>query len=936
MTTEKTKGYKDTLNLPQTDFPMRGNLPVKEPERLKKWSSGEIYRKILDSRKAEAKYTLHDGPPYANGNIHMGTALNKILKDFVVKSKWMSGYYSHYVPGWDCHGLPIEHKVDSELQAREKGLSPLKIRKACREYATRYIDIQREEFKRLGVFGDWEDPYLTMAYSYEARITRELGTFIDKGSVYKQKKPVYWCASCGTALAEAEVEYQDHTSPSIFVRFSFLDDPSEAVPELKGIPAGVVIWTTTPWTIPANLAVALHPDFTYVAISWAGEALIVAEDLASHLAAAMGIDEPEVIAKFPGTVLEGLKTAHPLYDRESIIVLADYVTLEAGTGCVHTAPGHGQEDYATGLKYDLEIYAPVDDQGKFTDEVEYFSGKYVFDANPDVSRLLREKGALLAESTLEHSYPHCWRCKTPVIFRATEQWFISMEKNSLRDKSLDAIRSVKWIPEWGQQRIYQMIENRPDWCISRQRAWGSPITIFYCKTCDHPLMDKGICDHIADLMVENGADVWFAEEAENLLPPGTSCSSCGGTTFEKDTNILDVWFDSGVSHAAVLDDREDLTWPCDMYLEGSDQHRGWFHSSLLASVGTRDEAPYKEVLTHGYVVDGDGRKMSKSMGNVISPQEIIDKLGAEIVRLWVAAEDYREDIRISKEILQRVSEAYRRVRNTCRYLTGNLCDFDPESDTVPYEELEEIDKWALMRLSRVTTRIRSAYDSYQYYMVFHTLHNFCVVDLSNFYLDVLKDRMYASPGNSRIRRSAQTVFFQIAEAVVGLMAPILSFTAEEVSEHLPGERPESVFLGRFPSPDEKWDDTTIEERYGRLLDMRELVTKALEEKRQAKTIGNSLEAGIDLFVSDKDSASFLESFGRDLADLFICSQVRVVDGTDIPEGAVTDEKVPGFAVLVVPAEGQKCERCWKYTPEVGSFDDHPGICRRCHDVIMEG
>jgi len=933
MGSDKPKGYKDTLNLPNTDFPMRGNLPVKEPERLARWEKQDLYRKVLDSRKDRETYTLHDGPPYANGHIHMGTALNKILKDFVVKSKWMSGHYSHYVPGWDCHGLPIEHKVDSDLKAREKGLSAIKIRKACREYAGKYIDIQRDEFRRLGVFGDWENPYLTMAYPYEARITREFGSFVDNGSVYKKKKPVYWCASCGTALAEAEVEYHDHTSPSVYVSFPFTDDPGERIPELSGTPTSVAIWTTTPWTIPANLAIALHPDLTYVAIRSNDGAIIAAQDLAAHLVSAMETGEPDIIASFQGKVLEGLRTRHPLYDRESIIVLADYVTLEAGTGCVHTAPGHGQDDYETGLKYDLEVYAPVDDEGRFTKDVEFFAGQFVFDANKNVISKLAEKGALLASAEVDHSYPHCWRCKSPIIFRATEQWFISMSHNELRSGSLDAINSVQWIPSWGQKRIYQMIENRPDWCISRQRSWGSPITIFYCIDCDETLMTKQICDHVADLMEESGADIWFTESAQDLLPAGTSCPSCEGKSFRKDVNILDVWFDSGVSHAAVLEDREDLPWPADMYLEGSDQHRGWFHSSLLASVGTRGKPPYREVLTHGYVVDGNGRKMSKSMGNVISPQDIIKKYGAEIIRLWVAAEDYRDDIRISQEILQRLSEAYRRIRNTCRYLLGNLSDFDPDTDTVPFEEMDELDRWALLRFSQVTDRITSAYGTYQYHIVFHTLHNFCVVDLSNFYLDVLKDRMYASTADSSIRRSGQTAFLKIAEGIVRLMAPVLPFTAEEVWENLPGDRPESIFLDEFPAVEDRWQDQELENRYNELLKIREVVTKALEEERQEKRIGNSLEASLKLYVKGETVSSFLTSFGENLADLFIVSGATVETVDEIPSDARCDETVAGFGVQVLPAQGEKCERCWTYKPEVGTFSDHPGICSRCHGAI---
>jgi isoleucyl-tRNA synthetase len=848
----------------------------------------------------------------------------------------MSGMYSHYVPGWDCHGLPIEHKVDSELKARERGLPPLEVRRACREYANKYIDIQRDEFKRLGVFGDWDNPYLTMAHHYEARITRELGTFIEKGLVYKRKKPVYWCASCATALAEAEVEYHDHTSPSIYVKFPFLDDPSDRVPELAGIQTEIVIWTTTPWTIPANLAIALHPDLTYTAIRVNGKALIVAEELAANVAGAGGFEQTDPIARFQGGVLEGLKTRHPLYDRESVIVLADYVTLEAGTGCVHTAPGHGQDDYETGLKYDLEVYAPVDDSGRFTQEVEYFAGTPVFEANREVIRKLDEAGALLAELTIEHTYPHCWRCQSPIIFRATEQWFISMELGDLRKKALTEINNVSWIPAWGQQRIYSMIENRPDWCISRQRSWGSPITIFYCESCEETLMSREICDHVADLMEENGADIWHSEEAKNLLPQGTKCPACQGTSFRKDMNILDVWFDSGVSHAAVLEDRDDLPWPSDMYLEGSDQHRGWFHSSLLASVGTRGKAPYREVLTHGYVVDGNGRKMSKSMGNVISPQDITNRNGAEIIRLWVAAEDYRDDIRISQEILQRLSEAYRRIRNTSRYLLGNLDGFDPGKDMIPYAQMEELDRWAMMRLSQVTRRILAAYEKYQYHTVFHTLHNFCVVDLSNFYLDVLKDRMYASVKESHLRRSAQTVFLHLAEGIVKLMAPILSFTAEEVWEYLPGHRPESVFLSRFPAPEDQWEDSELDRRFLELLKVRDVATKALEEMRQDKKIGNALEAELKIYCQKQETAEFLLSFGPALADLFIVSETFVEVADTLPEDSVRDERTPGIGIQVVRTSGAKCERCWKFTADVGSFEDHPTICGRCREVLEQG
>ena len=933
MAAESPKSYKDTLNLPKTDFPMRASLPRKEPERLQKWADQDIYRKILEARAGKETYTLHDGPPYANGNIHMGTALNKILKDFVVKSKWMAGKYSHYVPGWDCHGLPIEHKVDTELKARETGLPAIEIRRACRDYANRFIDIQRTEFRRLGVFGDWDHPYLTMAYPYEARITREFGAFVEQGSVYKRRKPVYWCSSCGTALAEAEVEYHDHTSPSIYVKFPFMDDPAQRIPELKGIPSSVAIWTTTPWTIPANLAIALHPDFSYVAFLVNGEALIAAEDLASGLASTMGVGEPEILARFPGKLIEGLKTSHPLYDRESVVVLGDYVTLDAGTGCVHTAPGHGQDDYETGLRYGLDIYAPVDDEGKFTSDVDFFAGMHVFAANRAVIDKLGEVGALLAEAPIKHTYPHCWRCDSPIIFRATEQWFISLEHNDLRSRALEAINKVQWIPAWGRQRIYQMIENRPDWCISRQRSWGSPITIFYCEDCGQALMSGDICNHVADLMEDNGADVWFTASAAELLPKGTKCLACGGVSFKKDMNILDVWFDSGASYAAVLQDRDDLNWPCDMYLEGSDQHRGWFHSSLLESVGTRGEPPYREVLTHGYVVDGNGRKMSKSLGNVIAPQKIIDKYGAEIIRLWVSATDYRDDIRISDEILLRLTEAYRRIRNTCRYLLGNLSDFDPDRDSIPFNEMDELDRWAMLRLSRVTDRIVEAYDAFQYHNVFHTLHNFCVVDLSNFYLDILKDRMYTSAADSPLRRSGQTAFLALADGIVRLMAPILSFTAEEVWENLPGSRAESVFLTEFSAPDPGWADQELENRYQKLVAIRDVVTKALEEDRRLKKIGNSLEAAVTLHVTDPALAEFLESFGKGLPDLFIVSSATIESHGKLPKNAFTGEGLPGFAVTVGRAEGGKCERCWRFAPEVGAEGGISGICGRCQNVV---
>ena len=772
--------YKQTLNLPKTDFPMKANLVQKEPEWLKNWERDGLYQKIRKSSEGRKRFILHDGPPYANGNIHMGTAFNKILKDIIIKSKQMSGYDSPYVPGWDCHGLPIEHQVDKELGPKRKTLSQTEIRRLCRAYAEKYINIQREEFKRLGVFGEWNDPYLTMNFAYEAVIVREFGRFALQGSVYKSKKPIYWCTSCKTALAEAEVEYEPHTSPSIFVAFPLVSDLSEEYPVLKGKKVSVLIWTTTPWTIPANLALAFHPDYDYVAVQEGEEVFILAKGLLEKVSQRLSWKNPVILTGLDPRFLEGKKTRHPLYDRESVMILAPYVTLEDGTGIVHTAPGHGQEDYESGLRYHLDIYSPLDDEGKFLPEVEFFAGQFVFEANDTVKERLRQGLALKGEETIEHSYPHCWRCKNPVIFRATEQWFISMEANDLRKKALAEIDRVTWMPAWGRDRIRGMMEVRPDWCVSRQRSWGVPIPAFTCLDCGHWIITGEIIRHLEGLISAQGADIWFSSSEEELVPPGTICPHCQGSHFKKETDILDVWFDSGVSYAGVLEARPYLGAPADLYLEGSDQHRGWFHSSLLAAVGTRGQAPYEAVLTHGFVVDGHGKKMSKSLGNVIYPEEVIKKWGAEILRLWVSAEDYRDDIRISQNILQQLTEAYRRIRNTCRFLLGNLYDFQSARNRVPVEEMEELDRWALLQLQKVIARVKQAYEHYDFHVVYHTLYQFCTNELSAFYLDILKDRLYTSAPKSRERRSAQTALLIILKALVRLMAPILSFTADEI------------------------------------------------------------------------------------------------------------------------------------------------------------
>jgi len=921
--------YRDTLNLPKTEFPMRAQLAKREPEILKFWEREKIYEKLSQKAKGRPKYILHDGPPYANGHIHIGTALNKILKDFIIKSKFMSGLDSHYVPGWDCHGLPVEHEVEKNLGKKKEDLSVVEIRKRCRQYAATFVDVQREEFKRLGVFGDWDHPYLTMNYGYQATIVREFGKFLLNGSVYKGKKPVHWCVTCKTALAEAEVKYEDHRSPSIYVKFRLVSPPrgkenlmNELFPSLKEKPVYVVIWTTTPWTIPANLAIALHPEYTYVAVEVGEGIYVLAEALLEEVMRKFGIDHYQVLTKFQGQVLEGFKCQHPLYPRESLIILASYVTFDVGTGCVHTAPGHGQEDYESGIKYGLEIYSPVDDEGRFTKEVQYFGGQFVFDANEAVNQKLKEVGALLKEEEMIHSYPHCWRTNDPIIFRATEQWFISMDKTGLRKNALRSIEEVKWIPPWGRDRIYGMIENRPDWCVSRQRAWGIPIPVFYCNLCREPLVTEETIQYITKLFEERGADVWFEEEADRLIPLGTRCSKCGGDQFTKEKDILDVWFDSGVSYAAVLEKDPNLQFPADLYLEGSDQHRGWFHSSLLTSVGTRGHAPYLSVLTHGFVVDGEGKKMSKSAGNVIAPEEVINRLGADVLRLWVCAEDYKEDIKISEEILKRLADAYFRIRNTFRFLLGNLYDFDPGKDRVPYEELYEIDRWALHRLQKLIRRVREAFERFEFHIVYHTVQNFCAVEMSALYFDILKDRLYTFPSSSKGRRSAQTVLYQILKDLTSLMAPILSFTTEEVWQHLPGEKEKeiSVHLTLFPEVREEYMDQALEERWERIWEVREAVTKALEVARREKKIGLSLDAHVRLSLPDK-LYSIIKPYENELKSIFIVSSVALHPGGD------------EIKVEVARAEGKKCERCWNYDLSVGRDSRHPTICERCLRVL---
>lgn len=931
-----SKDYKDTLNLPQTDFPMKANLAKREPEMLKAWDEKRTYQKIQEKNKANPSYILHDGPPYANGHIHMGHALNKILKDIIVKYKTMQGFYAPYVPGWDCHGLPIELQVDKNLGDRKDKVGILEKRQLCKEYAAEFVDIQRAEFKRLGVFGDWENPYLTMTHGYEASIVREFNTFVRNRYVQKRKKPVHWCPSCVTALAEAEVEYADKESPSVFVKFP-VDEENTAkyLPVLKGRNVFVIIWTTTPWTLPANLAIAFHPDLTYAAVQQEENVYLVADGRRDALRERIGL-EGTMLAQVLGKDLEGMEADHPFIERKSRAVLGDFVSLEEGSGIVHIAPGHGEDDYETGLKYGLDIYAPVDDRGKFTKHAGELEGQFVFKANALIIETLENNNRLIREEKISHSYPHCWRCKKPVIFRATEQWFILVEHNDLRKKCLGEIDRVNWVPKWGRERIHGMVSNRPDWCVSRQRSWGVPITIITCNECGASVTDEHVLDSIVRLVAENGADIWFMKEIAELLPSGYACTQCGHASFTKERDILDVWFDSGVSHAAVLEKDERLHWPADLYLEGSDQHRGWFQSSLLASVGTRGMAPYRTVLTHGFVVDGSGKKMSKSLGNVIAPQEIINNFGAEILRIWVSAEDYKDDIRISKEILNRLTEAYRKIRNTCRFLLGNTVDFDHRDYR---ENLQEIDRWAMSRLQGLIRKVTNSYETYDFHEVFHALHNFCVVDMSSIYLDILKDRLYTAKADSVERRAGQWVLFEVLSVMTRLMAPVLSFTAEEVWAYLPSESrneqpqrvDDSVFFASFPVFDERFFDSGLEERWKRLLSLRDEVNKALELKRAEKFIGNSLEARLRIFLPE-EYRSRIVPYRDSLPAFFLVSAVELT--SEDLDGAFEGSDIKGLQVLVEKAAGSKCQRCWNWSESVGSRAGSPDLCGRCSSVLQ--
>ena len=929
--------YKPTLNLPKTAFPMKANLPQTEPQMLAWWSQIGIYKRLREAATDRVRWILHDGPPYANGNIHMGHVLNKVLKDIVVKSRTMLGFNAVYVPGFDCHGLPIEHQVDKELGLDQPGvdvrraMDPVEKIRRCRAYAQKYVDIQSEEFQRLGVFGDWEHPYLTMSPAYEGVIAREFARLVGRGLVYKGLKPVHWCMYCKTALAQAEVEYEEQRTPSVYVKFPLV----APLPAAAGAPASLVIWTTTPWTLPANLAIAVHPTEEYVALRAGNDVLIVAAKLADEFVRTAKLTGTQVVGRMPGRALDGLEYRHPWIERTGKVAVADFVAMDTGTGLVHVAPGHGEEDYDLGRALGLRIYNPVDDDGRFVREVAHFAGMTVWEANPKIVEHLRRIGALVAEVTLTHTYPHCWRCKNPTLFRATEQWFVALDRQGLRARTLDAIRrDVRWIPTWGEDRIFNMVAHRPDWTLSRQRVWGVPIVAFYCDGCDALLLEEPVIEHVARLFGDGrGIEEWYLRAVPDLLPPGTRCRKCGGTTFRKGTDTLDVWFDSGCSHAAVLETRPELTWPAELYLEGSDQHRGWFHSSLLEAMATREAPPYRAVLTCGFVVDGDGRKMSKSVGNVVSPQDLLPKYGAEILRLWVAAEDYTEDIRLSSLILDRLADAYRRIRNTFRFLLGNLSDFDPARDRQPCARLDEVDRFVLDRLAGLIDRVRRAYEEYQFHTVFHAVHNFCAVDLSALYLDVIKDRLYTSAPTDPRRRAAQTTCHDIFRALARMMAPILTFTSEEAWRYVPGARAESVHLERFPEVPVEWLDDTLDAEWSRLLEVRREIAKALETARARGLIGSGLEAAVTIVAAPEDLPELLRRKRDLLPTLLIVSQVAFDRPASKPAVVHESQEIPGLVIGIDRARGRKCERCWMWTERVGESAAHPGLCERCLPIV---
>lgn len=915
--------FDKTLNLPQTDFPMRGNLPKREPEMLRYWNEMDLYHSVQKTKMDKKKFILHDGPPYANGQTHLGHALNKIIKDIIIKSRSMNGFDAPYVPGWDTHGLPIENAIIKAQKLNRHEVSIVDFRKACADYALKYIDLQRDQFLRFGVRGDFQNPYITMDPSYEAEQIRVFGVMAQKGYIYKGFKPVYWCPSCETALAEAEIEYETHTSPSIYVAFPVKDG--------KGVLSNdteIVIWTTTPWTIPANMGIALGPDFDYSVVAVHGRKLLIASELVESVLKDVGFAEEEhaIIATYKGRELERAVAKHPLYERDSLVVLGDHVTLDSGTGAVHTAPGHGMEDYLVGLQYDLDIFAPLDDKARFTAEAEPFTGQFYAKANPVIIEALRESGALLAKHDLVHQYPHCWRCKNPVIYRATEQWFASIAL--FRDEMLAQVEQVSWAIPWGKIRLHNMIADRTDWCISRQRTWGVPIPVFYCKQCNEALLDEQSVEHVAELFATHGSQIWFEKEADELVPVGSTCS-CGNTHFRKETDIMDVWFDSGSSHMAVLRKRSDLAWPADLYVEGSDQYRGWFNSSLSTAVAVMGQAPYRQVLSHGFAVDGDGRKMSKSLGNGIDPIQVIEQMGADILRLWVSSVDYRSDVRISNLILKQVSEVYRKIRNTFRFLLGNLSDFS-DAQRVSYEQLRDIDRYLLDRLYRLQEKCMDAYENYEFHVVYHAIQNFCSTELSSFYLDVAKDTLYVDVVDSVSRRAIQTVLHQCLHTLLALIAPILTFTADEIWMQLTEKDVQSIQLTEWVKLPEKYRDDALATTWDHLLAIRDVVLQALETARSEKKIGQSLGAAIHLYGVDHTQVDLTLD---DWKDLFIVSQITLHSvEEEVPVEALC---VGAVGVVVTEAQGEKCPRCWHIRTDIGLDVRVPEVCPRCAEILVQ-
>ncbi len=993
MSTEAPLELKKTVNLPKTGFGQKANLGQSEPARLKKWTEVNLYALVREARRGAEKFILHDGPPYANADIHIGTALNKILKDFIVKSRTMMGYDAPYVPGYDCHGLPIELYVDKKLGAKKANMPPVSIRRACREHAAEALKRQTRDFQRLGVFGLWDEPYLTMSHAYEAETARLFGRFVERGYVYKGARPVYWCIHDQTALAEAEVEYQQHTSPSVYVKFPLASDPARIDESLAHRRVFFLIWTTTPWTLPANLGIAVNPDFEYAAIENGAEVYIVASELIDTVATKCNLGErdangeriaPVVLARFPGSRLDRLECRHAWLERTSLVMLGEHVTLggeadaeteldvkearekratgKAGTGCVHTAPGHGHDDFVLGKSYGLEIYCPVDSAGRFVAEVEHFAGERVTEANPKIIEFMKERGLLLFSENYEHRYPHCWRCKQPVIFRATPQWFISMDatapeaeveterdedgrhmsnyteneqavQESLRAGALHQIERVGWIPAWGQDRMRNMLKGRPDWCVSRQRIWGVPIPAFYCARCNETIADAETIKHVAAIFERESADAWYAREAVDLLPAGFKCPKCGESSWTKETDILDVWFDSGSSSIAVLEQSDDLRWPADVYIEGGDQYRGWFNSSLMVGLAAHDRAPYKTVLTHGWVVDGQGKAMHKSAGNAVSPNEVVKDSGAEILRLWCASTNYTEDVRCSPEILERVSDGYRKLRNTVRFALGNLDGFEWARDAIAESEMLELDLWALFELDMVTEKALAAYEAYEFHTVYHALYNFCTVTLSARYFDIIKDRLYTAAPRARERRSAQTALYRITDALARLLAPILAFTADEIWENMPragdsdAAREPSVHMALFPAAGLERNFELLS-RWTRLFEVRDVALRALEEARSGKLIGSSLEARV-LLLADQQTFQLLQHYRDELRYLFIVSQV------DVALAAETEREAAGVSVKIERANGLKCERCWNYSTRVGESSRYPTACERCIVALAE-